>query len=224
MIPPIHHLKKADILKLASKRCSHGHTYLSHYNCYVAENPDAEEKIGFLDIEASNLSADFGQMLSYCIKDASSDEILEGLITREDLQGTPGEADRRIVTQCVADIAKFDKIVTFYGARFDLPFIRTRALVCGVEFPNYGTLKHKDLWFVCRGKLKLSSNRLENACRVVIGKTRKTRIEPKYWHGALQGDQKSLDFIIKHNRYDVLDLEALYKALVDFSRPVVGSI
>jgi uncharacterized protein YprB with RNaseH-like and TPR domain len=223
---PVATLKKAEIIKLANTSCkAHNHTYLEHYNCYLKEVGLEKELIGFYDLEASNLDADYGMMLSYCIKPSNSKEILVGAITREDLQDNePGHGDKRIVEQCIADLKKFDKIVTFYGARFDIPFTRTRAMVNGLEFPPYGTITHKDLYFTIKPKFKLSSNRLENACRIILGKTNKTRIEPNHWHGALQGNPKSIAYIVQHNKYDVLDLEKLYWEVEGFGRPAKNSI
>jgi uncharacterized protein YprB with RNaseH-like and TPR domain len=222
---PLHRLKKTEIVWLGNHFCRHKHTYLTHYNCYLKENPDATEKIGYFDIEASNLDADFGIMLSYCIKDGQSDNILEGVLTPEDIQSAPaGQEDTKLVTKCIKDLLSFDKIVTFYGVRYDLPYVRTRALVDGVDFPNYGSIVHKDIYFMIRAKFKLSSNRLENACRVILGHTDKTRVDAKYWRGGMRGDQDSLDYILDHNRKDVLDLEALYKKVIDFGRPTQASI
>lgn len=227
MIAPVHRLKKQQIVWLGGHRCAaHSHTYLEHYNCFLREQADrAQERVGFLDIEQSNLDADYGQMLSYCIKDYSSDEILYGVINKDDIFNTePGHADARITQQLIEDIGKFDKLVTWYGARFDLPFIRTRQLVNKIPFPTYGTIVHKDLYFTCKAKFKLSSNRLENACRVLLGESDKTRINPAYWHGALRGDKASLDYVLEHNKYDVLDLQKIYNKINEYGRPVSNSI
>lgn len=201
---------------LATHYCTHGHSFLEHYNCY--EPPEAE-RIGFLDIEASNLDADFGIILSYCIKDSVSSKIYEDTLTLKDVQQSKaGDEDKRIVAKLIEDVGQFDKIVTYYGKRFDVPYIRTRALSTGVEFPVYGTLSHIDLYFVLRHRFKLSSNRLENACRVLLNKTQKTRIENKFWRGGTRGDKKSLQYILDHNRKDVLDLEKLYYKVIDYVR------
>jgi uncharacterized protein YprB with RNaseH-like and TPR domain len=118
----------------------------------------------------------------------------------------------------------YDELVTWYGSRFDIPFIRTRALVDRIDFPAHGTIKHTDLWFVSRGKFKLSSNRLENACRVLLGKTTKNRIDSKYWRAGTRGDKESLDYILDHNFRDVNDLQKIYRKIIAFKRPVSTSI
>lgn len=221
MKAPIHKLTKSQIIRLSSQRCEHGHTLLEHYDCA----DEQEERIGHLDIEASNLDADFGQMLSWCIKPSDSKQIIYSVLTKKDIFKQPaGHADKRIVKELIDVLPQFDKITTWYGARFDLPFIRTRAMVNKLDFPSYGSLVHKDMWFVCRGKMKLSSNRLENACNVLLGKTQKTKIDPASWHGALRGDKKSLDYILDHNKKDVLDLEKIYYKLEEFARPSNTSI
>lgn len=181
--------------------------------------PPKEERIGFFDIEASNLDADFGIMLSYCIKDSASDKMYSNVLTLEDIQQSKaGDEDKRLIEKLLVDLGKFDKIVTYYGKRFDVPYIRTRALSTGVEFPVYGTQSHIDLYFIMRHRFKLSSNRLENACRVLLNKTQKTRIENKFWRGGVRGDKKSLAYILDHNRKDVLDLEKLYYKIINFVR------
>lgn len=124
----------------------------------------------------------------------------------------------------IEDLLKFDKIVTYYGRRFDVPFMRSRALMTNVAFPLFGSLTHVDLYFVLRNRFCLSSNRLENACRTILGKTEKTRIENRFWRGGVRGDEKSLQYILDHNKKDVLDLEKLYNRVIDYSRRVDTSI
>lgn len=175
--------------------------------------------MGFLDIETSNLDADFGIILSYCIKDSLSPTILEGVITKKDIEAAKaGDEDKAVVIALVEDMQKFDRLVTYYGARFDIPYIRTRAMITNVEFPPFGSILHKDLYDVIKRKMRLSSNRLENACRQLLGKTEKTRFDGRYWRAGSRGDKKSLEFILDHNRKDVLDLEKLYNKTIQYVR------
>lgn len=217
MPTPFHRLKMQEIRWLAAHYCAHGHPYVEHYQCYLREDPE-RERTGYFDIETSNLDADFGIMLAYCIKDGASKTIHNDVITLDDINSCrAGDEDKRVVQSCINDLAKFDKIVTFYGTRFDLPFTRTRALVCGVPFPFYGSIVHKDVYYLVRNKFKLSSNRLENSCRVLLDKTQKTRIEKRAWRAAARGDAKSLAYVLDHCKKDVLDLQKLYEKVIDFS-------
>lgn len=217
MSAPIHKLKKDEIIKLSKGKCeAHGHNYLEHYNCYLTENPEKEERIGFFDIEASNLVADYGILLSWCIKDSLSDKIYSDVLTPQDVK--KGTEDKRIVASCIDTLKKFDRVVTYYGTGYDLPFLRARAAIVDVPFPTFGTLKHKDVYYTIKSKYKLSSRRLENACRHILGHTDKTRIDAKYWRNGVRGDKKSLQYILTHNEYDVLDLEKLYWKTVEMSK------
>lgn len=213
--PPVWNMPKKKIVQLAKWRCEHGETGLSHYNCYLRSNPD-KEHLGFIDIESTNLAADFGIILCYCIADADSDTIYHRVITKGDLKDC---LDKRVVEQCLKDMRKFDRLVGFYSTKFDIPFIRTRAVALGIEdFPEYGEIIHNDLYYAVRNKFRLSSNRLENACRILLGNTEKTRIESKYWIKALQGDVDSLAYILDHCKKDVTDLKKLYNKLIPYRK------
>lgn len=216
MAAPVHRLKKDEIIKLAKNYCEHGHTYLNHYNCYLKDNPEKEERRGYFDIEASNLDADFGIVLCYCIKDSITGEVLGDCISPTDVK--KGIEDKRVLRNLIADLQKFDRIVTYYGTGFDLPFVRARALMQNVDFPTFGTLKHKDLYYTMKSKFKLSSRRLENACRCLLGTTNKTRIDAKYWRNGVRGDKESLKYIYDHCIHDVDDLGKLYDKIIEFSK------
>ncbi len=216
---PVWNMKKTDIVKLAKWRCEHSASGLEHYNCWLRANPDTE-RLGFIDIESTNLAADFGIILCYCIADNNSDTILHRVITKSDLKTC---LDKNVVEQCLKDMRKFDRLVGFYSTKFDIPFIRTRAVALGIEtFPEYGEIIHNDLYYAVRNKFRLSSNRLENACRILLGSTDKTRIESKYWIKALQGDVGSLSYILDHCQRDVTDLKKLYNKLIPY-RKVTGT-
>jgi len=223
MKPNIHKMTKKEICELADYRCKHGHNGLSHYNCYRNEQ-GLEEKVGFLDIECSNLKANFGVMLSWCIKPAGSKkkDILQDVASREDLTGKG--MDKRIVQSCVDAMEGFDRIVGHYSSRFDVPFIRTRALMHGIPFPKYGQIKHTDTWRMAKQLLCLHSNRQDVVAEALQGKTVKTRINSDYWIKALQGDEKALAYVLDHNIKDVIDLEKNYNKMEEFFRRVGTSL
>ena len=59
-------MDKNSILKLATARCEDGRYALELRGEPVIDKP-INERIGFFDIEASNLKATFGYMFCYCI-------------------------------------------------------------------------------------------------------------------------------------------------------------
>jgi len=220
MLVPVSRMKKSEIVWLANHYCQHKHTYLDHYNCYLKENP-CKERIGFFDTENSSLNAEFGIMLCYCIKDGKTNKIHERSITKAELVKC---LDKEVVASCVADLKKFDRIVTYFGKYYDFPFVRTRAVVHDIPFMNYGELIHDDIYFIIKNKFKMTRNRLENTCRLLVGSTEKTHIDPTRWIKAMQGDSKAIAWILDHCRRDVRDLQRLYDKVITFQRKTDTSI
>ena len=205
---PIAQLSKKEILAIHLFKCVHGHTGLVHYNCWrVAQGQP--ERVGFLDIETSNLDADFGIIFSWCIMDDHGN-LQHDCITKKDLHR--GLLDKRVVTSCLAKMRSFDRLVGHYSERFDFPYIRSRALYWGLDalIPHYGDIKQTDTWRMAKNLLKISSNRQENIARLLLGpdggEPLKTRIDSRHWLSALQGDKKALNYILDHNIRDVQEL------------------
>lgn len=229
---PVHHLRKAEFVWLGSHKCKHGHNYLEHWHCFLSEQPTVPdgrpysmlssissggEKIGFVDIETSNLDANWGIILTYCIKVRGSKKILHDQINKVDIRKYPDDqSDKRIVRHLIKDMLRFDRIVTHYGRRFDIPFTRTRALICGVPHPHFGSISNDDVWCIARKKLKLNSNRQGTVHRALFGKSSKSHLDMRYWVAAARGNKKALNHVLEHNRIDVIELEESWEVLKDF--------
>ncbi len=222
MRAPVHRLKKSEIVWLSKHKCQHRHDFLSHYQCYLDEHPDSTRR-GFFDIETTHLKGNFGLMLTYCILDDKTSRIDSRTVTRREILD-PQTRDREVVRRLIKDLSNYDEIVTFYGTRFDIPFSRTRALIHGLDFPTYGTLKHKDVYYSVKFKFSLHSNRLENACRTLTGTTNKTGLLPDVWQRAAYGDAQALKYIVEHCQEDVKDLRRLYYKVLDYAYPGVRAV
>lgn len=172
------------------------------------------EKIGFLDIEASNLHATFGIVFTYCIKELSG-KLLQRSVTIKDLQG--GLYDKNLLNQLIKDFEQFDRIVVYYGVdrRFDLPFLRTRAEYWKLDFPEYKILYCTDVYNIIRNKFKFHSNRLGIVCDFFKIPAKKHPMKPEIWGQMITCNvikvRKALTYILKHNIEDVLSLEGLWK-------------
>lgn len=216
MIAPVNILKKDKIIWLARNRCRHGHTYLEHYNCYLSENPD-EGREGYFDIESSSLVADFGFCIAWKILD--KDGTLHGrTITKDEVLNNP-IPDKQLMKELVEEFKNYDTLYTFYGTGFDFPFVRTRCTIAGIPFPEFGQLKHKDIYYIIKNKTKLHRKSLEVACEMLLGTSNKTHWMGKHWIGAVQGKQKSLDYIEDHCNKDVIDLKALTDLTLKWANP-----
>lgn len=213
---PIHRLSKQELIWMNKHFCKeHKHTFISHYQCYLKENPH-QEKIGFLDIEASNLDANFGVMLSWCIK-IKNGSIISDVLDKNDFKGkSEFHVDKRIVKNLVNAISGFDRLVGHYSKKFDIPFIRSRALINKIEFPSFGSIAHDDTYYMAKFKLKLNSNRLESVARALLGNSEKTHLDGATWIAASRGNKKALNYILKHNKIDVIELEKVWNILKDF--------
>jgi len=117
----------------------------------------------------------------------------------------------------VENLKKFDRIITHYGRRFDLPYIRTRALILGIDFPHFGSIQNDDTWVIAKRKLKLNSYRLDIIEKAFHnGNSIKTQLQPKYWIAGARGDKKALNYILEHNKNDVIALEDIWQKLHNF--------
>ena len=219
-------MKKDDIVWLATNRCkSHGRTYLEHPCCFEKERPKkilTNPIIGSLDIETSNLKANYAIILSYAIKIHGSKKLIGRALTPEEMHSDV--YDRDLIRECIDAMSKLDVCVTFYGSRFDIPTIRTRALFYKIPFPKHGTIKSCDVWRIARGKLNLHSNRLENICSFYGIPAKQHKMSPQVWTKSLSGDQKALDYVWAHNKEDVYSLEKVYNLLIPFSHGKWSSI
>lgn len=180
-----------------------------------------EVTFGYLDIESTGFNANIDVMLSWCIKGRDNKKVEGAVITREELMSD--NQDARIVELLVEEMNKYDVLVTYYGTKFDIPFIRTRALYHGTYFPMYRQKSHKDLYYVVKSKLKLHRSSLMAATEF-FGIEGKTRVLPKHWQKARFGDPKSLQYVYKHNVADVVILEKLHKKIEEYSAPHVNPI
>ena len=105
-----------------------------------------------------------------------------------------------------AELAKYKQLITFNGARFDLPFI-------GHEFPGFFNHLHIDLLCPLRrigysGGLK----KIEDT----LGIRRSEETEGitgldavRLWRRYERGDEEALDLLVKYNEEDVVNLEKI---------------
>lgn len=163
-------------------------------------------RIGFLDIETTNLEANAGSMLSWAIKYRKG-PVVGDVVTRHEQISC--EFDARITASLLATLEDLDVVVTYYGTGFDVPFLRTRALALGLTPPGAGDLYHWDVYYLVRHKLKLHRNSLQAAC-ALFGIGGKTHLDMEIWARARVGDPDALAYVYDHNKADVRILARLF--------------
>lgn len=207
-------------------KCIHRHSGLSHPQCFN-QSRGQEERIGFADIEASNLNATFGICYAYCIK-AQGGELISRVISLDDLHR--GIFDKILLKQFCEDAGGFTRLIWHYGVdrKFDLPFLRTRAVKFGLDFPEWKSLWVSDTHPILRNKFKLHSNRLETACNFFGIPCKQHKLNSDVWLEMITGNKKrmsaSLRYIQTHCEEDVRSLEALWLKIAPYTRLAKTSI
>ena len=218
-------LLKDEILYLYNHYCKHGHRYSEHPTCFLEECKDGVpvEKVAFFDLETSNLHASFGYIFCYSLKELDGG-IIHRCVTPKEVKTY--KFDEGVVRQFLKDIKKYDRLVGYYSKdrRFDAPFVRTRALYWGLEFPGWRDMLFTDVFDLVKGKMRLPRNRLETACDLLGIPSKGHRLDPAIWQRAQAGSKQSLDWIQTHCDEDVVSLEAVYKRLINFGRQSKASI
>ena len=220
MIAPVKQLRKADLEWLGTHHCkAHSHTYLEHYQCWLKEQPQDcpfVERVGFLDIEATNLAASFGYVFSYAIKERGG-PIIGRVLTPREIRTY--KFDQNLMAEMCRNLRKFHRIIVYYGTdyKFDIPYLRTRALKYRLDFPLYKEVYAQDAYAVVKAKLRLHRNRLETACQMFDINAKEHRLEPEIWCKALAGHKPSLEYIWEHNKEDVVSLEQLWDLLEPYT-------
>lgn len=177
-----------------------------------------------LDIETSNLNADFGFVLCAVIKPYREkhkvfriDDYPEWIDARYN--------DKPMVEALVNYLNTFDGVITYYGRWFDIPFLNSELFA--YELPGIKDMFHVDMHQVVKYNLKLHNNRLQTLIEYFntfpVGKKHieeKTHINALYYRKAITGDKTGIDELVKHCVKDVKALEQCYDVL----KPKIRSI
>lgn len=166
------------------------------------------------DLETTNLNADFGVILCAVVKPANG----EPIVFRGDSYANwkrRRSDDSKIVRDIVKTLLNYDIWCAHNGARFDVPFLRSRMLRAGME--PLPAKKLVDPVLLARSKLKLSYNSLEKVAEH-LGCNSKTEVRPEMWlRASLDGSREAMNYIVEHCVQDVLVLEKVIGRLKEYS-------
>lgn len=213
-------LSKTEQKARTNFRCVHGHTGIDHPKCFDQKN-NIVEKVGFLDIESTNLKANWGYVLCYVIKTGEG-KLIKRTVTPKDIQ--KGIYDKNLMKQFCEDARKFDRLFTFYGARFDIPFLRTRCIKHGLDFPIFKEIRHTDIYFLLRNRCNLHRKSLQVSCEFFDIAAKGHPIKPDVWFKCMAGNKKALDYIMVHCVEDVVATKKLWEKLQNFMKLTQTSI
>jgi len=194
-------------------------------------------KIGYLDIETTNLDADFGFMLSWAmvVRDTQTNKVLRidrDVITKKDIdeciKNSATSFDKNIIISLFEAIDDIDLLVGhyFHGWRkMDMPFIRARAILCKVKgMKKHRQVRYTDTWKMAHLLYKVHSYRLDVIGELFGVKEQKTRIDYKFWQLARYGHKKSLKYVLDHNIKDVQITHKVHQEMEEYMPVPAGYI
>lgn len=163
-------------------------------------------RIIFLDIETSDLKADWGSLLCVGVLRSWDNKLLCPSIL--DHPGKYPSDDKQLVKAILPMLEDCNLIVTWYGGGFDLKFIKTKCVEHRLPFPNIPA--HVDLWVTPFKEWVLTSNRLANVQEFLNLPDEKTGLKKAMWRRARAGDKSALKYVIDHCKKDVVVLKEAY--------------
>lgn len=136
-----------------------------------------------------------------------ANEVLGDVLTPEE---ACQEDDKRVVTSLWKLFNEADIVVAHNGNKFDIPKMNARFIQQGLPptTPYYSI----DTCAIARKQFGFSSNKLD-ALAEYFGFAHKLDTEFELWKKCMEGDQKSLDYMLKYNKRDVTLLEEVYLRL-----------
>ncbi len=220
-------LSKTELNQRLKFRCKkHSHDGIIHHCCYDREK-HIIERIGFLDIETTDLTAPWGFVICYVLGD-KKDNLTKRTITLQDLYNA--EFDKNLVSQFCKDIKSYDRIIGHYlgDRKFDIPMLRSRAELWHLPFPQYKFHSITDTHTILKNKFRLKSNSLRSGCEFFGIKAKQHNIKTKYWNYPMTGNpklmQEACDYILLHCEEDVISTIQLYKRISPYIKLTQTSI
>ena len=182
--------------------------------------------VAMLDLETSNLNADYGVILCGVFKPYKGKPEVFRIDKTSSYKARPWD-DAELVKDILKHIAgdgkkreAIDILVTYNGAMFDAPFLTSRAMLTDINIRENFSFKHIDLYWVARKKLKLHDAKLDTVARFLKCHVSKTHIDPETWNKAVTGYQPALDYVVDHCVKDVQVLEEVYEKMKPFIKQI----
>jgi uncharacterized protein YprB with RNaseH-like and TPR domain len=173
-----------------------------------------------LDIESTALYADLGVVLCMSYESSEDPGVVHTIRTdrtnpKDWKRGVRGN-DREMVKQANEVIRGHDIIVAHNGRFFDIPFLRTRALVH--RLAPLHDMVIVDPVLVARRKLRFQRNSLARMLDTLGISDKKTPLDLSVWMDVLHnGSQEGMNEIVEHCEADVKALSGL----LPFVRPFI---
>ncbi len=179
---------------------------------WPATAPPLDPVSGYLDIETTGLDARRHGVIAVGLFHApNATPVVDQVFAEE-----PGE-ERALVAWTVEMVSSLERVVTYNGTRFDLPFLSARAARWRITWPP---VVHEDLLMDARRWLRgraCSDGRLQTVlAHLNVPRhdgTTGAAVPILYRRWLREGEATVRDAVLNHNREDVVALPALAVAL-----------
>lgn len=159
----------------------------------------------FLDIECTNNKADIGRLVAIGIIKDGRKEVR--FVENED-------GEKEVLSWLKNELKGCETIITWYGSKFDIPFLLSRAVVNGVDLSELLTIHSLDLCEFFRKNFIFSKNSLSEIAKILnipkedeVGGKDVLKLYIKF----TQGDEKAREMITNHCLKDLEVLEKIFE-------------
>lgn len=171
-------------------------------------------KIMYFDIESTDLSAEFGEMLCFGYWWHHEEEPV--VLRMWDYPGwdkLPVEKrDLYLLQDVVKLIEEADVLVGHFSPGFDFPFIQTRCLMHGLKpIPKP---VHIDTWRIAKKNLRLNNNKLKTIARAFNCAEQKSEVPLYIWRRAKAHNVEAMEMIADYNIQDVRTQRSITEKLM----------
>lgn len=178
----------------------------------------SKAKIMYFDIEATDLSAGFGEMI--CFGYWWHHEAEPRVLNMWDYPGwdkLPTEQrDLYLLQDVVKLMEEADVLVGHFSTGFDHPFIQTRCLFHGLDpIPNP---IHIDTWKIAKKQLRLNNNRLKTIAKALQCDEQKAEVPLYVWRRAKAHDVDAMKIISAYNLQDVRTQRSVTERLMPLAK------
>lgn len=185
-----------------------------HINTNVTDAISSQPKIMYFDIEATDLSAEFGEMICFGYWWHSDPEPV--IMKMWDYPGwdkLPVEKrDLYLLQDVIKLIEEADVLVGHFSPGFDFPFIQTRCLMHGMKpIPKP---VHIDTWRIAKKNLRLNNNKLKTIARAFACAEQKSEVPLYIWRRAKAHDVEAMEIIAEYNVQDVRTQRSITEKLM----------
>lgn len=161
---------------------------------------ELSNKLAFVDIESANLNADFGTCVVVSVKPYNGKPVT--------FTAPPGR-DKQLLRDATAEMHKYQCWVTFFGRRFDVPFLNSRLLYHGL--PLLEKRHHIDLWMTMKMRTHLSRRNQAHLLNWLGTPESKMSVSPNVWAEMAVKPSEKLEILRERCESDVIGLQAMYE-------------